>query len=57
LIDANLIVGQQWRVHRLNSEIREIETKQKDIAELQKQIGTYSKTRKVYEAYRKSGWS
>jgi hypothetical protein len=45
------------RVHRLNSEIREIEAKQKDIAELQRQIGTYSKTRKVYEAYRKSGWS
>ncbi|GHV11565.1 hypothetical protein FACS1894219_02910 [Clostridia bacterium] len=44
------------RYHRLSSEIREIETKQKDIAELQKQIGTYSKTRKVYETYRKSGW-
>jgi predicted nucleic acid-binding Zn-ribbon protein len=43
-------------VHRLNSEIRETESKQKDIADLQKQIGTYGKTRKVYEAYRKSGW-
>ncbi|MDR1532957.1 MAG: relaxase/mobilization nuclease domain-containing protein [Clostridiales bacterium] len=42
--------------HRRNKEIREIEGKQKDIAELQKQIGTYIKTRKVYETYRKSGW-
>ncbi|GHT86213.1 hypothetical protein FACS18947_5870 [Bacteroidia bacterium] len=41
---------------RLIQEIRDIETKQKDIAELQKRIGVYSKTRKTYETYRKSGW-
>jgi hypothetical protein len=29
----------------------------KEIAELQKYIGQYGKTRDVYEAYRKSGWS
>ena len=36
---------------RLSHEIRDIETKQKEISELQKQIGTYIKTRAVYQEY------
>jgi hypothetical protein len=32
--------------------IKEIETQLKEIAELQKQIGTYGKTREVYKLYR-----
>jgi predicted nucleic acid-binding Zn-ribbon protein len=36
---------------RLSREIRDIETKQKEISELQKQIGTYIKTRAVYQEY------
>jgi hypothetical protein len=41
----------------LNTQIRDIENQQKAIAELQKQIGTYGKTRAVFDAYKKSGWS
>jgi hypothetical protein len=41
----------------LTKRIKEIETRQKEIAELQKYIGQYGKTRDVYEAYRKSGGS
>jgi predicted nuclease with TOPRIM domain len=41
----------------LTKRIKEIETQQKKITELQKYIGQYGKTRDVYEAYRKSGWS
>ena len=37
---------------RLTSEIRDIEQKQKNITELQKQIGTYTKTRTVYNEYK-----
>ncbi|GHV17127.1 hypothetical protein FACS189425_02720 [Clostridia bacterium] len=40
----------------INKRISEIEVQQKEISELQKQIGIYSKTRAVYETYRKSGW-
>jgi hypothetical protein len=36
--------------------IREIESRQKDISELQKQIGTYGKTRDIYAKYKASGW-
>jgi hypothetical protein len=36
--------------------IKEIESRQNEISSLQKQIGTYGKTRKVYEQYRASGW-
>lgn len=43
--------------YRLTHEIRDIDAKQKDISELQKQIGVYAKTRGVFESYRKSGWS
>jgi hypothetical protein len=42
--------------HRCNKELREIEEKQKSISEMQKQIGIYSKTRKTFDAYKKSGW-
>jgi hypothetical protein len=37
--------------------IKAIEARQKEIAELQKYIGQYSKTRDVFAAYRASGWS
>jgi hypothetical protein len=40
----------------INKRISELDAQQKDISELQKQIGIYGKTRAVYEAYRKSGW-
>jgi hypothetical protein len=41
----------------LTKRIKEMDTRLKEIAELQKYIGQYGKTRDVYEAYRKSGWS
>ena len=41
---------------RLNR-IKEIESRQKEISELQKQMGTYGKTRDVYNQYIKSGRS
>jgi hypothetical protein len=40
----------------LSAKIRDADKKLKDIAELQKQISTYGKTRAVYAAYKKSGW-
>ncbi|MCL2152802.1 MAG: relaxase/mobilization nuclease domain-containing protein [Oscillospiraceae bacterium] len=36
--------------------IKEIEARQKGISELQKQIGTYRKTRDIYAKYKASGW-
>jgi hypothetical protein len=41
----------------LTKRIKEIETRQKGVAELQKQIGTYGKTRDVYAKYKASGWN
>jgi hypothetical protein len=41
----------------LTKKIRDAEIRMDEIAELQKQIGVYGKTRAVYEAYRRSGWS
>jgi hypothetical protein len=41
---------------RLNR-IKEIESRQKEISELQKHMGTYGKTREVYAQYRKSSRS
>ena len=40
----------------LTKRIREIEARQKEISELQKQIGTYGKTRDIYAKYKASGW-
>ena len=40
-----------------NNRIKEIESRQKEINDLQAQIGTYGKTRDVYAAYRESEWS
>jgi hypothetical protein len=37
--------------HRLIQKIREVETKQKDISDLQKQIGTYNKTYPTLQKY------
>jgi len=41
----------------LTKRIREIETRQKEISELQKQIAVYGKTRDIYTKYKASGWS
>jgi len=41
-------------VAKTSKQIRKIEARQKDIAELQKHIGTYRKTREVYKEYRAS---
>jgi len=41
----------------LNSKIKEVETRQKEITELQKYIGQYGKTKDVYAQYKASGWS
>jgi hypothetical protein len=41
----------------LTARIKEIETRLKDVAELQKQIGTYGKTRDVFAKYKASKWS
>jgi hypothetical protein len=40
----------------LSTKIKDADKRLKDIAELQKQISTYGRTRAVYEAYKKSGW-
>jgi hypothetical protein len=41
----------------LTKRIREIEAQQKEISEMQKQIGTYGKTRDIYAKYKASGWN
>ena len=41
----------------LTKNIKEAEQRLAEISELQKQIGTYGKTREVFAAYRKSGYS
>jgi hypothetical protein len=41
----------------LTKKIRDAETRMNEISELQKHIGQYGKTRDVYAAYKKSGWS
>jgi len=41
----------------LTKRIRDVEARQKEISELQKQIGTYGKTRDIYAKYKASGWS
>ena len=40
----------------IQSKIREIEKQQQEINELQKYIGQYGKTRKIYQQYRASGY-
>ena len=42
---------------KTTARIKEIEMHQKDIAELQKQIATYGKTRDIYAKYKASGWN
>ena len=41
----------------ISKKIKSAEGRLKNISELQKQIGTYGKTRDIYVQYRKSGWS
>jgi len=49
--------------HKRSKQIKEIEAKQKEISKLQKHIGTYSKTKDTFSAYRRmrnepqSAWS
>ena len=45
------------RFHVLSEEIRACETRLKEIGNMKKAITDYSKTRGVYEAYRKAGYS
>ncbi len=45
------------RFHALSEEIRACETRLKEIGNMKKAITDYSKTRGVYEAYRKAGYS
>ena len=40
----------------LSDKIKDADKKLKDIAELQKQIGTYGKTKAVFDAYKRSGY-
>lgn len=42
--------------HERSDKLKEIETRQKHITELQKQIGYYGKSGNVYAAYKRSGW-
>ena len=44
------------RFSEITAEIKSIETRKKEIAELQRQIGTYGKTRDIYNAYKRSGY-
>jgi hypothetical protein len=41
----------------LSKKIRDTESRMSEITELQKYIGQYGKTRDIYAAYKKSGWS
>ena len=50
LVQKSAAVASDYNVK--SKQIREIETRQKEIAELQKQIGHYGKTREVYKLYR-----
>ena len=45
------------RFHELSGKIKACEAKLSEIAELKKTIINYSKTRSIYEAYRKAGYS
>ena len=45
------------RFHELSSKIKAAEARMSEIAELKTQIINYSKTREVYAAYRKAGYS
>ena len=45
------------RYHELSQQIKEIETRMAEITELKKHIINYSKTKDLYVAYRKSGFS
>lgn len=42
---------------KLTADIKATETRMKEVAELQKYIGQYGKTRDVYAKYKASGWS
>jgi hypothetical protein len=42
--------------HKIDERIGKIEDEQKSSSEMQKQIGVYHKTHKVYDAYKRSGW-
>ena len=50
LVDKTAAVSSSY--HAQLNRIKEIESRQKEIAELQRQIGTYGKTRDIYRMYR-----
>jgi len=54
LISQHNSVGQEF--HKRNQRLKEVEKRLAAITELQKQIGTYSKTRAAWERYKKSGY-
>jgi hypothetical protein len=45
------------RYHELSQQIKDLEKRMSEITELKKHIINYSKTKKVYSAYRESGYS
>jgi hypothetical protein len=45
------------KFHAISTRIKQIENRQSQITELQKQIGSYGKTRDVYARYKVSGFS
>ena len=53
----DLIANATMRFHELSDKIKNCEARLSEIAELKKTIINYSKTRSVYEAYRKAGYS
>ena len=55
LVKKSAIISSEFN-GKLNK-IKEAEKRMAEISELQKQLGTYSKTRDVYAQYRKSGWN
>jgi len=55
LVKKSAEVSQQFS--EVAVKIKSIEARQKEIAELQRQIGTYGKTRDIYNAYKRSGFA
>lgn len=55
LVEKSAVISDKFSA--VSTKIKTIEKRQKDIVELQRQIATYSKTREVYVAYKKSGFN
>ena len=61
LLEYELLVNKAKQAkddfNNISGRIKEIDARLPDITNLQKHIGTYSKTKDIYAAYWKSGWS